>query len=131
MAVHRLAEQEIVPAERPRLKLIPPIDDSPVHPPKPVRPPMKELSAEDVEAREAKEQRNVAILVAATANLSTLARIVSARLILLLAVVGAFALALFVIDKASIPALITMGLYVVVVTALVALESGLLSRIKS
>ena len=124
MAVHRLSETEIAP----RLRLIPPVEDVPESPPKAPTQPMRETVTDT--DREAREQRTIAILVQATATLSALAKIVSARLILLLAVVGAFALALFVLDKPTWPALATLGLYVIVVGGLVGLESGALGRRK-
>lgn len=111
MAVHQLTETPI----RESLRLVPTPEDAPAEPKSPAR-------------DDAREARNVAVLVQATATLSALARIVSARLILLLAVVGAFALAVFVIEQPSWQGLVVIAVYALMVMALVALESGVFSR---
>lgn len=111
MAVHQLTETPI----RESLRLVPTSDDVPAE----IKSPPRD---------DAREARNVAVLVQATATLSALARIVSARLILLLAVVGAFALAVFVIERPSWQALVVIAVYASMVMALVALESGVFSR---
>lgn len=124
MPVHKVSETEI----RERLKLVATDNDArpertemPVAPVKP-QPPMRD---------EAREARNAAILIQATAVLTGLARIVSARAILMLGVIGAFALALFVIHAPTWQALVVMGLYAALVVALVMLESGFLSRVRA
>ena len=114
MAVHQLSETPI----REPLRLVATHEDDAPEPKSPPR-------------DDAREARNVAVLVQATATLNALARIVSARLILLLSVIGAFALALFVIDRPTWQALAVLGFYVLVVMALVALESGVLARLRS
>ncbi len=116
MAVHQLREEPI----REPLRLV--AEDDVAEPPKP-KPPGRS---------EERDQRNADIIIQATANLMILARILSARFILMLSVVGAFALAVSVAVRPSWPSFAVMALYALgVVIPLVLLESGLLGRIKN
>lgn len=115
MAVHKLSEEPIAPDLH---AVQPNREDFPTQPTPPGR---------DAE----RDARNVAALVQATATTMALARIVSARLILLLAAIGAFILAMYAVQAASWPALLTMALYdLLVIVPLVLLESGLLAKLK-
>lgn len=119
MAVHRLREEQISE----RLKLVPIVPDEPVMPLKPP-PPMRDLQAE----REERIARHSQVTVSALGSILAIARLLSVRAILLLSVVGAFALALFTASRPTLPALVTLGLYSVIVVSLVVLESGVLTR---
>ena len=119
MAVHKLTETAIPD----RLKLVAPEPSDPPEPvqPKPTTPPVRD---------EAKESRNAAIVIQAASVTMALAKIVSARFILLLAVAGAFALSAFVIHAPTWQGLVVLALYALLVVSLVALEGGLFSRLK-
>ena len=118
MAVHKLSEDQI----NPPLRIVPIPEDIPAAPLKPAKPPMREAADPEREAR------TIQILVQATATMTALAKIVSARFILLLSVIGAFILALFILAKPTVPSLFVMGFYVLVVAGVVALEAGVLAK---
>lgn len=122
MAVHQLDETPI----RAPLRLVPTVDDVEAVAERFAPVPQRVVAPPDEEA----EARKVAILVQATGTLTALAKIVSARFILLLGIVGAFVMALFVVMHPSTPALIALGLYACVVGGLIALESGLLAKLR-
>ena len=120
MAVHKMTETPIAT----RLRLIASPEDAPDLPIKPARP-----VKDDTEAKERREQRTVAVMVHATAILTALARVISARLILLIALLGCLSLGVLATFKPSGQGLVAMGLFGLVTVALVLLESGVLNRI--
>lgn len=119
MAVRKIAEQ---PEVRERLRLVSvgedPLPDVPS--PKPTPPTREEV--------EAQHQRRAQMMNMSLAMLTALAKVVSARFILLLAIVGCFALGVIATLRPSVQALVVMGLFGLVTVALVLLESGLLTR---
>jgi len=116
MTVTQVSEEKIVP-----LKLTRPERDETL----PVEKPVGKTKDE------AREERDAAILAGASAMLTVLARIVSVRLVLLLAAGGAFALSVGALIHPGWQSLTAMGGFdVLVFVPVIVLESGVLNRLR-
>ena len=118
MAVKQIAEQVIEP-----LRVVPPAE------PVPERRKPKPSGRRKPKAVKPDDQ---SMTIHAVALMTTIAKIVSVRLVLTLAAVGAFALATIATVHPSLPSVAVMALYdVFVFVPVILLESGVLARIKS
>jgi hypothetical protein len=121
----KLLSETVIPESRLRLVASP--EDAPDAGPRKVNlpPPVKD----DPEVIEARKQRQIAVMTMSIGMLTALARVVSARLILLIAILGCFSLGVLATFKPTTQGLIALGLFGLVTVALILLESGLLERI--
>jgi len=119
MAVKQIAEQVIEP-----LRVVPPAE------PVPERRKPKPAGRRKPKAITVPDEQSVTIH--AIGLMTVIAKIVSVRLVLMLATVGAFGLAAIATMHPSLASIAVMGLYdVFVFVPVILLESGMLQRIKS
>lgn len=110
------------------------VSETPIREPlqlRPVEDPIERPIEKPVERSRVNEERDAAILAGAAAMLTVLARIVSVRLVLGLTAIGAFALSIAATLNPSVPSLIAMGGFdLLVFVPVVALESGVLTKLR-